>query len=157
MRWVAHELRLERLKRSPLSCVVLCIQIANQCLKGCLNSGLTSFLSPGSIRAYRRSDKAFCLVNSNTFCASFSGQERAALGCDSLTRGPPVPHLCFQICPFPNAPNKAAKTCKPVTSLDTKDCAKSDLDGQDAASRQASEFVLRHLANPGPADSFSEL
>ena len=69
--------------------MVLCTEIANQCLKGCLNLGLTSFPSPVSIRAYVRSDKAFCLVNSNTFCAFFNGQEKAAMCFDSYITGPP--------------------------------------------------------------------
>lgn len=131
--------------------MVLCIKIADQCLKGCLNLGLTSFPSPVSIRAYTRSDKAFCLVNNNTFYACFSGEEKAALCFDSFIIGPPglftwdSKDACFSILAtrLPKRPN----LWHPVGITD---CIQSKLDGQDTASTQKSGFSSRHLSHSQP-------
>ena len=149
---------VERLKWSPLSCVVHCIKIANQCLKGCLNLGLTSFPSPVCIRAYIRSDKAFCLVNSNTFYAFFNREEKAAMCFDSCIIGPPSlftyvsKYACFSI-----IATRLQKLSDLWHPLNITDCIQPKLDGQDTASRQKSEFTFRHLSNSFPANSFSKL
>lgn len=138
--------------------MVLCIKIANQCLKGCLNLGLTSFPSPVSIRAYIRSEKAFCLVNSNTSCAFLNREEKAAMCFDSYIIGPPSlftyvsEYACFSV-----LATKLQKLSNLWHPLNITDRIQSKLGGQDTASRQKSKFIFGHLSNSFPANSFSKL